>query len=297
MKNCVAPYQTFADTKAWLSHMKAEHKRNIVRWTCSVGKHESPVEFNTQSGFEDHVRQDHPRLAYKSQIAIITKRSGGPSAEMFKECPLCTWFPESDVGPKDVASNTDVKDTMKIDARHARDANRIKIHQHIAEHLQSISLTALPDVLFDSSRRCIGSASSVSSSSDDSRESDLSIGETEIESILEQEIDPIDEQPIKETEDEQWLWVYQGLLLDPRPGRLHKPVPPCEIGHLLGVYTFARYITLILDLVTCPYHENRLFVDRPKLFRRLIDMVDHSGSEDSSRSASTIVIHGPPGAG
>ena len=163
--------------------------------------------FSAQSTFEDHMRQVHSKVATKSQLPIFTKQSGGPAPEMFKHCSLCTWFPELDTDPVDAANDIDIKGMMNIDARHAQDARRtklkIELHRHIAEHMQSIALRALPDVLFDSSERFIRSRSSVCSSND-SRKSELSISQSEIQFLQNEDSIPKENRPIDETEGEDW---------------------------------------------------------------------------------------------
>src|SRR5690242_13995177 len=94
MDKCSQPLETFADTKDWLSHMDAEHRKTIVRWTCNA-KHESPAVFSSEKAFIDHMKDVHPKVATKSQLPIITKRSGKPAIQMFGNCPLCGWVPDS----------------------------------------------------------------------------------------------------------------------------------------------------------------------------------------------------------
>lgn len=49
--------------------------------------------------------------------------------------------------------------------------------------------------------------------------------------------------------------------------------------------------------VNCPYRDNELFVDRPDLFRQLIDVMNYSSNESNDGSAATVLIHGPQGVG
>ena len=270
MDNCVTPFETFADTKTWFVHMEAEHKKKIVQWTCSAGKHQLPVIFSAQSAFEDHMRQVHPKVATKSQLPIITKQSGGPAPEMFKHCPLCTWFPELDTDPVDAANDIDIKGMMNIDARHAQDARRtklkIELRRHIAEHMQSIALRALPDVLFDSSERSIRSRSSVCSSND-SRKSELSISQSEIQFLQNEDSIPTEDRPIDETEGENWAPVYYKLSLDPKSPK------PCESSQSpCGLCLCTLVITDACD--------SQLPLSRKRAFRRpskIVSTVDGYG--------------------
>lgn len=228
------PFENFADSKTWLVHMEAEHKKKIAQWTCSVGKH-GRIKFETQSDFEAHVRKAHEKLATESQLPIIIKRSGGPASEMFKCCPLCTWKPEPDVNPVYSASDMESKGMTYADIRHAQDARKQKLQQHIAEHMQLIALRALPDILFDSSEKSVRSRSSASSLSNDSRTSILSISQNEIQLLRKQKVPSIDDYSIDDTEDEDWAWVYRQLSLNTliKPRGFDKP---CESRHILVVY-------------------------------------------------------------
>ena len=127
MDNCATPFETFADTKIWFVHMEAEHEKKIVQWTCTARKHQIPVIFSAQSAFEDHMRQVHPKVATRSQLSIITEQSGGPAPEIFKQCPLCTCFPELDTDPVDAANDIDIKGMMDNDTRHAQNARKTKL--------------------------------------------------------------------------------------------------------------------------------------------------------------------------
>src|SRR2546421_2275090 len=86
MPNCAKPYETFSDTRDWLRHMQPEHEKNIVRWTCNAAKHNNSEIFYSSGEFEDHMEKHHPKVFTKSQRSIITKRSGGPAAQMFTCC-------------------------------------------------------------------------------------------------------------------------------------------------------------------------------------------------------------------
>ena len=183
------------------------------------------------------MRQDHPKVATDSQLPIITARSGGPAADIFEYCPLCTWSPEPDANPEDAARDIDGSGTRKIDIRHAKDAERtkrkMKLQQHIAEHLQYVALRALPDVLFETSIR---SRSSASSSSTDSGDSELSISENEIHLLQQEDSCSTDGYPIEQTEGEDWAWVYNELSLASKLDS-RKPCEPRSSPCVLSCYS------------------------------------------------------------
>src|SRR4051794_24168481 len=113
MDRCSQPLETFSDTKAWLSHMETEHKKMIVRWTCNA-KHESPAVFSSEQEFVRHMKDVHPKVATKSQLPIITKRSGKPAVHMFVKCPLCGWVPDPTQNPTVSADEQGEKDIQRV---------------------------------------------------------------------------------------------------------------------------------------------------------------------------------------
>lgn len=215
MDNCVDPNETFTDTKDWLLHMEPEHKKKIVRWTCNAKKHDSVQVFDTPQAFQSHMRKEHATAVSENQLPIITKRAGGPAAEMFSCCPLCSWEPP-------YASQAEA---MKTKAR-------IELQRHIAEHLQFIALRSLPDELAKPCDMSIKSFSSSSSTA--SIGSEQSITQSEIDHLQdrnkasEEELALIKE-PVREmsavdhgeegtstdsdniSRDRYWGWVYYGL--------------------------------------------------------------------------------------
>jgi hypothetical protein len=180
MDKCSQPLETFADTKEWLSHMDAEYRKTIVRWTCNA-KHESPADFSSEKAFVDHMKDVHPKVATKSQLPIITKRSGKPAVQMFGNCPLCGWVPDSNQNQDSVVQEQgedDVKAIMEADKIRMKS----KLNKHIAEHLQDIALRSLPEEIFRSGDESIRSVSS-SNSSTVLMSSDLEVTSSEVELI------------------------------------------------------------------------------------------------------------------
>jgi len=182
MDRCSQPLETFADTKDWLSHMDEEHRKTIARWACNA-KHDSPAVFQTEEAFVDHMKSVHPKVATKSQLDILTKRSGKPAAQMFVNCPLCGWIPDTNQ-----MQNTDAHELSEKDIKSIIDVTQIKVksklNKHIAEHLQDIALRSLPEEIFHSDDESIRSYSS-STSSTISMSSDLDITTSEVDFISE----------------------------------------------------------------------------------------------------------------
>lgn len=180
MDKCSQPLETFADTKAWLSHMEMEHKKTIVRWTCNA-KHESPAVFSSEQDFISHMRDAHPKVATKSQLPVITKRSGKPAAQMFVNCPLCGWLPEP-AADRAGSAEEQGEEYVQDEAKTMR--TKSKLTRHIAEHLQDIALRSLPEDAFPPEHGSIGSVTSSNSSTNSSTESnmsDLDITTSEVE--------------------------------------------------------------------------------------------------------------------
>jgi hypothetical protein len=184
LEKCSQPLETFSETKAWLLHMETEHKKTIVRWTCNA-KHGSPAVFPTEQEFVSHMKEMHPKVASKSQLPIITKRSGKPAAQMFINCPLCGWLP--DYNPNQAPTG---KEQGEKDPQDEANAIRVKskLNQHIAEHLQDIALRSLPEEAFPPEQGSIGSVTSLNSSTD-SNASDLDITTSEVDFLSEEPFD------------------------------------------------------------------------------------------------------------
>lgn len=215
MDSCSQPLETFADTKDWLSHMDAEHRKTIVRWTCNA-KHESPAVFSSEEAFVGHMKNVHPKVATRSQLPIITKRSGKPAAQMFVNCPLCGWVP--DTNQTQVA---EVQELSEKDIKGILDATQIrvktKLNKHIAEHLQDIALRSLPEEIFRSEDESIRSVSS-STSSTVSMSSDLEITTSEVDFICATPLDKPKEEDLGETisDDVQGHWSQELTTTDSR---------------------------------------------------------------------------------
>jgi hypothetical protein len=252
MPNCAKPYETFSETRDWLRHMEPEHKKNIVRWTCNAAKHNSPQIFHSSGQFEDHMRQDHPKVFTKSQHSIITKRSGGPAAQMFTCCPLCRWAPDVNIAHESLGRKSSTKTLETSGATQNSEAimakAKVELNSHIAEHLQFIALRSLPEEIYRHKTDSIRSRSSSPSSTEGGR-SNLDINQSEIEflqsaadasredlAIVEEPvrvISPTEDQESNESRpnsrDKHWGRVFYQLARDPDLPKacmcISKPVP------------------------------------------------------------------------
>lgn len=240
MDNCVNPYATFPETEDWLQHMNSEHRKQIVRWTCNAKQHGSAQVFDSQQKFEDHLRTQHASTVSEKQLPIITKRSGGPAAEIFTRCPLCSWDPTAQIQRKDAPDGSANGGLEISDAKVVEKAMKIRLRnqlqRHIADHLQLIALRSLPDELISSSDKLIKSSSSSSSSTTMSTESELNITKSEIDHLqnpdkLSDEQRALIQEPVRGmnainhgedwsldplgttgvSRDQFWGWVYYGL--------------------------------------------------------------------------------------
>jgi hypothetical protein len=182
MENCSKQYETFIETKDWLLHMESEYKEHIARWRCSA-KHESPQVFSSEEEFVFHMISEHPRIATKSQLPIIKKRSGRPAPQMFENCPLCGWFPDDSQNGKVAIERHLEKSPEQAVSGQVKGNDEVKakvtLNKHIAEHLQEIALRSLPEETFHIQKKSIRCISS-SRSSAISTHTDLEVTQSEI---------------------------------------------------------------------------------------------------------------------
>ncbi|KAH7380831.1 hypothetical protein BKA64DRAFT_630742 [Cadophora sp. MPI-SDFR-AT-0126] len=135
-EDCSDAHRLFRDRAAWLSHMQETHTR---QWTCRAAGHKLLI-FETEQGFEDHMRLDHANGFKESQLPWYKKRSQGPATSLFSECPLCGYEPaEEQVNSLINATGSDNRQKNERSKIISDDISR-----HLAGHLQAISMKALP---------------------------------------------------------------------------------------------------------------------------------------------------------
>lgn len=135
-EDCDDAHRLFRDRAAWLSHMQETHTK---QWTCIAAGHKLCV-FETEKGFEDHIRIAHATGFKESQLHWYKKRSQGPAASTFSVCPLCGYEPaEEKINTLINSKGSDNKQKYERSRIISED-----IVKHLAGHLQAISLKALP---------------------------------------------------------------------------------------------------------------------------------------------------------
>jgi hypothetical protein len=135
-EECNDAHRLFRDRAAWLSHMQETHTK---QWTCTAAGHRLCI-FETEQGFEDHMRFDHAAGFKESQMPWYKKRSQGPAASTFTACPLCGYeTAEERINTLINAKGSDSKQNYE-----RRKVISEDIAKHVALHLQAISMKALP---------------------------------------------------------------------------------------------------------------------------------------------------------
>ncbi|XMA19839.1 hypothetical protein WAI453_012630 [Rhynchosporium graminicola] len=135
-QDCSDPNRLFRGRATWLSHMQETHTK---QWTCRAASHRLVV-FDTEIGFENHMRFDHAKGFKESQLPWYKKRSQGSAANLFTECPLCGY------GPPVERINTLIN-SDESGNKQKQDQSRIvseDVVEHLAGHLHMISIKALP---------------------------------------------------------------------------------------------------------------------------------------------------------
>jgi hypothetical protein len=135
-EDCNDAHRLFRDRTVWLSHMQETHTK---QWTCTAAGHKLRI-FETEQGFEDHMRFDHEGGFKESQLPWYKKRSQGPSVSTFSACPLCGYEPAKEkIMALTAAKVSDSNQKYERDKAISEDISR-----HVALHLHAISVKALP---------------------------------------------------------------------------------------------------------------------------------------------------------
>lgn len=96
-----------------MEHMRENHRMS-QSWTCFACA--NSIEFNDKQDFIEHTREEHKDAITEDQIPAITSVSAKSTPFAINACPLCKWA----------------------------DTNPLFLLDHIAEHVHSFSLKALP---------------------------------------------------------------------------------------------------------------------------------------------------------
>ena len=113
-------------------------KAHASRWICTMAGH-GPCTFDNEQGYENHMRTAHHGTFTESQLPVLKRRCKTPGTVLFEECPLCGFKPsENDV--KKTVKNRGLGERREVAAEVASDL----ITRHVAGHLESVSVRALP---------------------------------------------------------------------------------------------------------------------------------------------------------
>lgn len=110
-RDCESPHLLFRSRREWAEH-EASHRKV---WRCP--QHPDAV-FSTQSGLENHLRQQHLDSFPESQLENIAKVGEASTVDTRTKCPICC-------APADTEEIGDLQ-------------------SHIANHLERIATFALP---------------------------------------------------------------------------------------------------------------------------------------------------------
>lgn len=136
-ENCSDHKLLFRDRSEWISHMRNSH---TMRWVCASPVHDSSSYFHTEQEYENHMRALHGGTFTESQLQRLKNRSKVPMAATFTECPLCGWKPSKDELKRHIL-------TLGWDELPPEEVEKIssdRIIKHLAGHLESLSIKALP---------------------------------------------------------------------------------------------------------------------------------------------------------
>ena len=206
LATCTNPTESFISKTAWIRHMELEHQKKHTRWVCR-SRHQTKQVFDQEVKFVGHMRESHGGSFTEAMLPRLISRSALPAPHIFTSCPVCGYTLEQD------------------NMEHASKETSRALLRHIGEHLETVALSALPNILFDSSERSIRSRSSVSSSDGStSTRRDYLSDQVEIQSLHDDVSTP---EEVDETEAEDWAWVYYKLSLDPESPK------PCKNSQFL----------------------------------------------------------------
>ncbi|KAF9894919.1 hypothetical protein FE257_004541 [Aspergillus nanangensis] len=107
--NCVQSSQLYDSYREWSDHERQFHRRE---WACHI----CTAVFDTRSSFNDHLQDIHHDMIPKDQVQTIATMSNRPVTSP-QQCPLCPKPPIADLN---------------------------RFQQHLARHLQQLSLFVLP---------------------------------------------------------------------------------------------------------------------------------------------------------
>jgi hypothetical protein len=134
LEDCPIPDDLYGSRKDWETHMQKIHSAD--KWICYICP-QSPQIFKSAAEYESHLLQSpiHVGTFTEAQLPLLVEDGRTPTIPDFLTCPLCNWserHAEFDELPSQQSQIHNVKTT--------------NIQDHIAEHLHSFALQALPDL-------------------------------------------------------------------------------------------------------------------------------------------------------
>lgn len=128
-ESCSHHEQIFNRSTDWLGHMEWEH---TLRWSCNQGDNEV---FDNSASFEQHMKDEHPRVVENSGLELLTRIASRPLDQMFEVlfevCPLCDNSPIN----QEQANQAGVV---------LQKSTSVMLQKHIEDHLLSLAILAFP---------------------------------------------------------------------------------------------------------------------------------------------------------
>ena len=94
------PPQLFARFEEWKRHMDEEHTTDWSSsdsvWFCEIDHDEQ--RFNDERGFEQHIKENHPRYDEESELADLKELCELQQPRQPYTCPVCNCVPEKQAG-------------------------------------------------------------------------------------------------------------------------------------------------------------------------------------------------------
>jgi hypothetical protein len=134
LEDCPSPDELYGSRKDWETHMQKIHSAD--KWICYVCT-QAPQVFDTAAEYETHLLKSatHADTFTEDQLPFLIEDGRTPTMPDFQTCPLCNWserHAEFDELPSQQSPIHNLKTT--------------NIQDHVAEHLHSFALQALPDL-------------------------------------------------------------------------------------------------------------------------------------------------------
>lgn len=134
-ENCLEHRSLFRDRRTWVSHMQRAHTR---RWVCGSCPHPSCT-FEHEQQYEQHMWASHKGTFTASQLPFLKERNKSPALVLFNQCFLCGYQPLS----FEMNNKSSHGDSIRAQQEAAKLASD-QIIRHLAGHLESLSVKALP---------------------------------------------------------------------------------------------------------------------------------------------------------